>query len=101
MVEFDESKQRVSELNKTIDEVVDALGVPALEARKKELEEIQNEEGFWSDQAKSQKVNKELKQVTDKLKKVEKLRASSDDISVMIELGEEAEGVTFLLPGIE
>ena len=100
MVEFDESKQRVSELNKTIDEVVDALGVHALEARKKELEEIQNEEGFWSDQAKSQKVNKELKQVTDKLKKVEKLRASSDDISVMIELGEEAEDLS-VLPEIE
>ena len=54
MVEFDDSKQRVSELNKTIEEVVDALGVPALEARKKELEEIQNEEGSWSDHSNSQ-----------------------------------------------
>ncbi len=100
MVEFDDSKQKLSDLRTAIEEVADALNTPALEERKKELEEMQNEEGFWSDQAKSQKVNKELKQVSDKLKKVERLRSQAEDISVMIELaeGEEALGE---LPEIE
>ena len=100
MVEFDESKQKLAALRETIEEVADALDLPALEARKAELTEAQNEEGFWSDQAKSQRVNKELKQVDDKLTKVAKLRAKAEDIDVLIELAESEEALEEL-PGVE
>ncbi|MBQ7712590.1 MAG: peptide chain release factor 2 [Clostridia bacterium] len=100
MVEFDESKQKLAALRETIEEVADALDLPALETRKAELTEAQNEEGFWSDQAKSQRVNKELKQVDDKLTKVAKLRAKAEDIDVLIELAEGEEALEEL-PGVE
>ena len=39
MVEFDESKQKLAALREVIDEVADALDLPALEARKAHLKE--------------------------------------------------------------
>ena len=84
MVEFDESKQKLAALREVIKEVADALDVPALEKRKAELEEEQNQDGFWTDQAKSQRVNKELKQVGDKLAKIRKLESRAEDIGVLI-----------------
>ena len=86
MVEFDESKQKLAALREVIEEVADALDVSALSARKAELEAQQNEEGFWSDQAKSQRVNKELKQVDDKLAKVKKMRDKAEELDEFIQL---------------
>ena len=100
MVEFDESKQRLAALREVIDEVADALDVPALESRKAALEEEQNQDGFWTDQAKSQRVNKELKQVSDKLAKIKKLRDRAEDIGVLIELAEMEEALEEL-PNVE
>ena len=40
MVEFDDSKQKLAALRGVIEEVADALDLPALEARKKELEKF-------------------------------------------------------------
>ena len=93
MVEFDESKQKLAALREVITEVADALDVPALEQRKAALEEEQNQDGFWTDQAKSQRVNKELKQVGDKLAKVKKLQSRAEDIGVLIELAEMEEAL--------
>ena len=100
MVEFDESKQKLAALREVIKEVADALDVPALEARKAALEEEQNQDGFWTDQAKSQRVNKELKQVSDKLAKVQKLQSRAEDIGVLIELAEMEEALSEL-PTVE
>ena len=100
MIEFDDSKAKLAELTKVIAEVADALDVPALEKRKAELEAEQNEDGFWTDQARSQRVNKELKQVSDKLRKVKKLQEGAADLEVLIELAESEEALSEL-PAIE
>lgn len=62
-----------------------------LKSKLKELENKQNEPEFWQDIAKAQVVNKEAKQIENKINKYKKLYADVEDVEVMIELSVEAD----------
>lgn len=62
-----------------------------LKSKLKELENKQNEPEFWQDIAKAQVVNKEAKQIENKINKYKKLFADVEDVEVMIELSVEAD----------
>lgn len=62
-----------------------------LKSRLKELEAIQNEPEFWQSLDKAQVINKEAKQIENKLKKYNKLLGEVEDAEVMIELANDAE----------
>lgn len=62
-----------------------------LKSKLKELEDKQNEPEFWLDIAKAQVVNKEAKQIENKINKYKKLYADVEDVEVMIELSVEAD----------
>lgn len=62
-----------------------------LKSKLKELEDKQNEPEFWQDIAKAQVVNKEAKQIENKINKYKKLYSDVEDVEVMIELSIEAD----------
>lgn len=62
-----------------------------LKSKFKELEDKQNEPEFWQDIAKAQVVNKEAKQIENKINKYKKLFGDVEDVEVMIELSIEAD----------
>jgi len=61
--------------------------IPGCQRRVKELEEEMNDPSFWNDLEKSQKVNREIKSLKNKIEKYNKLVTQLEDIEVMIELG--------------
>lgn len=65
-----------------------------LKSRLKELEGIQNEPEFWQNLDKAQSVNKESKQIENKIKKYNKLLGEIEDAEVMIELSNDADDET-------
>jgi len=62
-----------------------------MKQRIQELEAQMNEPGFWSDLEKSQKVNREIKNLKNKIESWQKTKARVDDAEVLIELGQEME----------
>lgn len=62
-----------------------------LKSKLKELEDKQNEPEFWQDIARAQVVNKEAKQIENKINKYKKLFGDVEDVEVMIELSVEAD----------
>jgi len=62
-----------------------------LEEEVRRLTEVSEEEGFWNDQQRAQKVLKQRKRAEDKLKEYESLKGALSDIQVMLELAEEEE----------
>jgi peptide chain release factor 2 len=60
-----------------------------LKARIKELEEQMNAPDFWNDLERSQQVNREIKILKSKINSWQKAWGESEDIQVLIELGNE------------
>ena len=89
MVIVDEEKEKFAKAEKLLKELESALDLPALKARKKELEEKQNEEGFWNDVQHAQTVNRELSGIDGKIDGFFKLKARAEDAEALIALVEE------------
>ena len=89
MVIVDEEKEKFAKAKKLFDEMKGALDLPALEARRKELEENQNEEGFWNDVRRAQTVNRELARIEGKIEDFAKLKKRAEDAEALISLVEE------------
>ena len=93
MVIVDEEKEKFAKAEKLLKELESALDLPALKARKKELEEKQNEEGFWNDVQHAQTVNRELSRIDGKIDGFFKLKARAEDAEALIALVEEAKKI--------
>ena len=89
MVIIDEEKEKYSGAKKLLDEMEGALDLPALQARKRELEEKQNEEGFWNDIKHAQTVNRELSGIDGKIEGFARLKKRVEDAEALIALVEE------------
>lgn len=89
MLIVETAKDKLTEILKYLQEAGDALDISSLEKRLKELVEIQNQDGFWSDMAKAQTVNKEAKTLERKIELYNSLKSQGEDIACMIELIEE------------
>ena len=89
MVSIDLLKIDYNENEKVLLELKKALNLDGLESKKKELEQVQQQDGFWNDMSKAQSVNKELARIENKIKQFKALESRVEDLGVLISLSEE------------
>ncbi|RZS32213.1 peptide chain release factor 2 (bRF-2) [Herbihabitans rhizosphaerae] len=79
-------------LSDTLASVEAVMDLEALRAKVADLEEQASKPDLWDDQDNAQKVTSQLSHKQGELRKVEDLRQRLDDLEVLYELAEEAEG---------
>ena len=93
MLEFEEYKAKLNNAKPTLEVLKGALKLEAAQKEIEELEAASEREGFWNDVERSQKVQKRLKNLKDKVENYQKLCAAWDDMYVMCEMAiEENDG---------
>ena len=100
MLEFEEYKGRLNAARPTLEVLRGALKLESAQKEIEELEAASEREGFWNDVANSQKVQRRLKQLKDKVESFEKLSASWDDMYTLCEMAIE-EGDDSMLPELQ
>ncbi len=89
MLEFEELNQRLSQSQKPIDDLKEALNIDNLKTEIAELEKISTSPDFWDDMEKSQKTMQKIGSLKAKVESYETLKNDFDDAQVMIELADE------------
>lgn len=96
MIEYEELKLRLTESEKTVKNLKEALAVDTL---KKEIEELEEESGkpdFWDDMDNSRVVMQKIGSLKAKVASYESIKNEYDDTLVMIELANEEEDADLL-----
>ena len=91
LIEFDVYKQKLRELSPELDKLSAALDIESAQQEAERLEAETAMDGFWNDLARSQKVQMRLKQLQNKIGRYQKLVSSWEDLTVLCEMGQEAE----------
>lgn len=91
MIEYEELKQRLSQLESPIANLREALNIDTLVKEVNDLEEISAKPDFWDDMENSQKTMQKIGALKAKIQSYESLKADYDDAFVMIELADEEE----------
>ncbi|MCR5577204.1 MAG: peptide chain release factor 2 [Oscillospiraceae bacterium] len=86
MLEFDEYKAKLSAVKPSLEVLRGALNLEAAQKEIEELEAASEREGFWNDVENSQKVQKRLKNLKDKVENFDRLCAAWDDMSALCEM---------------
>ena len=100
MLQFDEYKVKLNNIKPALDELSQALDLPAAE---RELDMLNSESaapGFWDDLEKSQKVTRRMRQLENKLEAQRKRESQWDDLVALCEMGNEFEDES-LVPELE
>ena len=100
MLQFDEYKVKLNNIKPALDELAQALNLPAAE---QELDMLNSESaapGFWDDLEKSQKVTRRMRQLENKLEAQRKREGQWDDLMTLCEMGNEEEDDS-LVPEVE
>jgi peptide chain release factor 2 len=84
-----ELKQRIEELKKKFDDIIEVFHPEDKKAKLKELEEESLKPDFWNDQKRAQQVNREIQRTRKIIDDMERIKALFEDIEVGIELSEE------------
>lgn len=100
MVELEQYKFTVNQYKEPMKELGLSLSLSHKHEQIKELESEMREEGFWNNPDKAQKVTKKLKNLKDTVSAYHALEMTLDDVSTMIELGNE-ENDASVIPEIE
>ncbi len=100
MLEFEEYKAKLNNCRPDLEVLRSALKLEAAQKEIEELEAASAREGFWNDVEKSQKVQKRLKNLKDKVENFNRLCASWDDMMTICEMAIE-EGDDSMLPELE
>ena len=96
LIEYDSYKQKLRDLEPELEKLNAALDI---EAAKQEAERLEAEtamDGFWNNLERSQKVQMRLKQLQNKIARQDKLIASWEDLTVLCEMGQEADDAEIL-----
>ena len=96
MLEFDEYKAKLSAVKPSLEVLRGALRLEAAAKEIEELEAMSARDGFWNDVEKSQKVQKRLKTLKNKVESYEKLCASWDDLYALCEMAIEENDASML-----
>ncbi|WP_143703319.1 peptide chain release factor 2 [Prochlorococcus marinus] len=88
MQDLSDFKRDLSVLTKRLGNAQDCLDVPALNALRKDLEQIASQPEFWNDQQKAKKEMRRLDEVKAQLKKLVDWDAAIEDAQVSLELYE-------------
>ena len=100
MVELEQYKFTVNQYKEPMKELGVSLALSHKHEQIKELESEMREEGFWNDPDKAQEVTRKVKNLKDTVSAYHALESTLDDVSTMIELGNE-ENDASVIPDIE
>ncbi|MDO4989910.1 MAG: peptide chain release factor 2 [Eubacteriales bacterium] len=86
MLEFEEYKTKLNAAKPALEVLRGALKLEAAAKEIEELEAASEREGFWNDVERSQKVQKRLKNLKDKVENYNRLCAAWDDLFALCEM---------------
>ena len=86
MLEFEEYKVKLNNAKPGLEDLRGALKLESAQKEIEELEAASEREGFWNDVEKSQKVQKRLKTIKNKVENFQKLCAAWDDMYTICEM---------------
>ncbi|MDO4265310.1 MAG: peptide chain release factor 2 [Eubacteriales bacterium] len=89
MVELEQYKYELKNLEKPLEEVRGSLDLEGKQQRIMEMEKQMEEPGFWDNAEESTKVVKELKATKGQVDSFHSLEGQYEDIATLIEMGEE------------
>ena len=89
LIEYDEYKKKLRDFEPELETLSAALDMDAAKAEIARLEAESAQDGFWSDLARSQKVQQRLKQLQNKVGRQNKLISDWEDLTVLCEMGQE------------
>ena len=96
MVQFEELKLALEELEPEITDLADALGLKACLSEIEQLEYKAAEPGFWDDTENSQKILQRTGLLKNKVENYNNLKSAYEDTLALIELGNEEEDISIL-----
>ena len=96
LIEYDVYKQKLRDLGPELDKLSAALDVEIARQEAARLEDETAQDGFWNDLERSQKVQVRLKQLQNKIGRQEKLLGAWEDLTVLCEMGQEADDADIL-----
>lgn len=86
MLELEENKHKLVNLNEKIKTIAEAININKLEQEIKELETKTSEQGFWEDTKNSSLILTKMKRLQSKLSKYNKIQAEFDNLQSLNEL---------------
>ena len=96
LIEFEEYKQKLNNLEPDIDELERAYDLEHAAEEVEELENRASEPGFWDDMEKSQKILQRTKALKDKIEGFHNLKTQWEDLLTLCDLAIEAEDESML-----
>ena len=96
IIAYDEYKVKLLAMEETFTNLHKALGIDAARAEIKRLQQETEEPDFWNDVARAQKNQQLTKQLTNKVRRHEKLVSEREDLLALIEMGIEGEDESLL-----
>ena len=96
VIEYDEYKQKLQALEPTLGELEKALGIPKAREELAELQKETEQEGFWNDLERSQKVSQQIKRLENKIKKHDRLVSEWEDTLTLCEMAQEEDDASQL-----
>ena len=91
IVELEQYAVRLADARKKLQEVREGLHTGQMEEELQELKEELNAEGFWDNLERSTHVNRRISYLEERLKQLERLGGTCDDVQAMMDLAEEEE----------
>ena len=89
VIEYDEYKQKLLALEPTLGELEKALGIPKAREELSALQKETEQDGFWNDLERSQKVSQQIKRLENKIKKHDRLVSEWEDTLTLCEMAQE------------
>lgn len=96
MLQFEELKRDLLELNGEISALADALGLEKLREEVEMLENKAAEPGFWDNMEAGQKILQRTASLKSRDEQYQKLEAKAGDALALIEMGDEAEDLSLI-----
>ena len=96
MIQFEELKLQLEQLEPDIKELSNALGLDKLKMEIEQLEQRAAQPGFWDDAENSQKILQKTGALKNKVEAYDDLVAAYDDTLALIELANEEEDLSLL-----
>lgn len=96
MVEFEQYKYEWNQYKDKVKELAASFDIETKENRIREIEEAMEQQEFWDDVEKSQKLMKELKNLKSQIDTISKIQRDYEDIGILIDMGNEEEDASIV-----
>ena len=96
MLQYEELKLSLQQLEPQLKDLAEALGLDGLRKEIAELDQKAAEPGFWDDTERSQKILRRSSALKNKIEGYEKLKSAYGDLMALIELADEGKDLSLL-----